>query len=70
MLIKLIGQGSYGQVVRAKHIPSNTNIAIKKVSNVFNNVGDAKRLLREIQILRSMGYHRNIIQLKDVVEPT
>jgi mitogen-activated protein kinase 1/3 len=57
----MIGQGSYGQVVRAKHIPTNVNIAIKKVSNVFNNVGDAKRLLREIQILRSLNYHRNII---------
>lgn len=70
MLIKLVGQGSYGTVVRALHTPSGTNVAIKKVSNVFNNVGDAKRLLREVQILRMMGYHRNVIQLLDVIEPT
>ena len=61
MLIKLIGQGSYGTVARAKHIPSGTNVAIKKVPNVFNNVGDCKRLLREVYILRTMGYHRNIV---------
>ena len=61
MLIKLVGQGSYGMVVRAKHIPTNTNVAIKKVSKVFDNGGDAKRLLREVQILRQIGYHRNLV---------
>lgn len=61
MLIKKIGSGSYGTVVRAKHLPSDTNVAIKKVDNVFANAGDAKRLLREVQILKSMGHHRNVI---------
>lgn len=54
----------------AKHIPTNKNVAIKKVSNVFNNETDAKRLLREIQILRQMGRHRNVVKLYDVLEPT
>jgi mitogen-activated protein kinase 1/3 len=39
-------------VVLAKHLPTGKNVAIKKVSQVFNNPIDAKRLLREIQILR------------------
>ena len=69
MLIKMVGQGSYGMVVRAKHLPTMTNVAIKKVSKVFDNGGDAKRLLREVQILRSIGYHRNIVQLLNVIEP-
>lgn len=47
-LNKLVGKGSYGTVCRARHIPSDTPVAIKKVSNVFNHVGDAKRLLREV----------------------
>ena len=57
-------------VVLAKHLPTGKNVAIKKVSQVFNNPIDAKRLLREIQILRQMGRHRNIVKLYDVIEPT
>jgi mitogen-activated protein kinase 1/3 len=35
-------------VVKAKHLPTGKYVAIKKVSNVFSNPTDAKRLLREI----------------------
>jgi len=70
MLIREIGQGSYGTVVKAKHLPSGKYVAIKKVSNVFSNPTDAKRLLREVQILRKMGRHRNVVKLYDVLEPT
>lgn len=70
MLIREIGQGSYGTVVKAKHLPTGKYVAIKKVSNVFSNPTDAKRLLREVQILRKMGRHRNVVKLYDVLEPT
>ena len=43
-------------------------MAIKRVE-VLDSVGDAKRLLREVSILKSMGYHRNLVQLLDVIEP-
>lgn len=45
-------------------------MAIKKIENVFSNPVDAKRLLREVQILRMMGRHRNVIRLYDVIEPS
>jgi serine/threonine protein kinase len=32
MILKEIGQGSYGMVVLAKHLPTGKNVAIKKVS--------------------------------------
>jgi serine/threonine protein kinase len=51
MIIRKIGQGSYGTVAKAKHLPSDTYISIKKIPDVFNNLGDSKRLLREVQIL-------------------
>jgi serine/threonine protein kinase len=70
LLLKEIGKGSYGHVVLARHIGTGRNVAIKKVSNVFKNDQDAKRLLREIQILRQMERHRNVIKLYDVIEPT
>jgi mitogen-activated protein kinase 1/3 len=56
--------------VLAKHIPTGKNVAIKKVSNIFNNETDTKRLLREILILRQMDRHRNVVKLYDVIEPT
>ena len=69
-LIREIGQGSYGTVIFAKHLPTNRLVAIKKVAQVFNNTVDCKRLLREIQILLAMGRHRNVVKLYDVLEPS
>ena len=69
-LIKEIGRGSYGTVVRAKHKLSGKTVAIKKLSNVFNNQGDSKRLLREAFLLTKMGRHPNIVTLYDVIEPS
>ncbi len=56
--------------MKAQHVPSGKFVAIKKVSNVFANPSDAKRMLREVQILMQMGRHRNIVKLYDVLEPT
>ena len=52
------------------HLPTSTKLAIKRVDNVFDNVGSCRRLLREVQLLRAMGHHRNIISLADVIEPS
>lgn len=32
---KLIGTGSYGTVVLARHEPSGKKVAVKKISNIF-----------------------------------
>ncbi len=45
---KLIGWGSYGKVAEAIHKPSGRRVAIKKMLNLFEDVIDTKRLLREI----------------------
>lgn len=51
-LKKIIGWGSYGKVAEALHKPSGRKVAIKKMLNLFEDVIDTKRLLREIQILK------------------
>ena len=43
-------------------------VAIKKISNAFENAIDAKRTLREIRLLRHLA-HENVIRLLDVLPP-
>ncbi|ETW10302.1 CMGC/MAPK protein kinase [Aphanomyces invadans] len=64
----VLGQGSYGQVVRCKHLASGEIVAIKKIQNVFTDPIDAKRILRELCILRQLN-HRNIVQIREIVCP-
>ena len=68
-LVKLIGSGSYGEVVLAVHIPTSKRVAIKKIDQLFSSVTDAKRQLREILLLKQLAGHRNIVKLLDILEP-
>jgi mitogen-activated protein kinase 1/3 len=67
-LIKQIGLGAYGVVVSCLDKKSNTKVAIKKVPNAFEDLIDAKRILREIKLLKFFD-HENIISLLDVPKP-
>jgi len=44
-------------------------VAIKKIHNCFGQATEAKRILRELRILRHLK-HDNIISLRDVLAPT
>lgn len=50
--IKAIGKGAYGVVCSAKHLPSAEKVAVKKITNAFENLIDARRTLREMKLLR------------------
>merc|ERR1711934_764081 len=47
---------------------TSERLAIKKISNAFENVVDAKRMLREIKLLRHLQ-HENIIKIRDILPP-
>lgn len=49
---KILGKGSYGQVAQAVDIVTGNTIAIKRMSDIFNDAIDAKRAYREMHILR------------------
>jgi len=66
--IKAIGKGAYGVVCSAKDTVTGEKVAIKKIANAFENITDATRTLREIQLLRHLR-HENIIRVKDVGKP-
>tara|TARA_Y100000780_G_C13434451_1_gene320806 strand:- start:142 stop:465 length:324 start_codon:yes stop_codon:yes gene_type:complete len=46
---------------------SGRKVAIKRVSKVFADLIDAKRILREIKLLRHLGGHDNIIEIIDIM---
>ena len=50
--IKAIGKGAYGVVCSARNTDTGEKCAIKKITNAFENVTDARRTLREIKLLR------------------
>ncbi|MBA0755182.1 hypothetical protein Gogos_020866 [Gossypium gossypioides] len=67
--IKPIGRGSYGIVCSSINRETNEKVAIKKISNVFQNHVDALRTLRELKLLRQIR-HDNVVALKDIMMPT
>lgn len=65
--LRPIGGGSYGVVCSADDTATGRRVAIKKIANVFSDLVDAKRILREIKLLRHFGSHENIVQVKDII---
>ncbi|KZV92370.1 kinase-like protein [Exidia glandulosa HHB12029] len=64
-----LGQGAYGVVVAAEDKISGETVAIKLVTRVFEKVQLAKRVLREIALLRFLAGHDNITGLIDLDAP-
>lgn len=66
---KLLGAGAYGHVGLAldkmQNDPDMQKVAIKKLHRISDEI-DAKRVLREIRILRSMS-HDNILNLINLI---
>ncbi|CAH0479385.1 unnamed protein product [Peronospora belbahrii] len=54
-LIKVVGAGTYGEVVAASDVESGTTVAIKKITNAFQDLPDTKRILRELFLLRQLN---------------
>lgn len=66
--IKRLGQGAYGVVCSCLDKEQNKKVAIKKITNAFEDLIDAKRIVREIKLLRFFQ-QKNIIGLLDVAKP-
>ncbi|KAF1315713.1 Cmgc/mapk protein kinase, partial [Globisporangium splendens] len=67
-MIKAVGQGAYGCVIAASDMETGQAIAIKNVPNAFNDLIDAKRILREIRLMRHLN-HPNLVNLVDLIRP-
>eukprot|EP00550_Attheya_septentrionalis_P008281 CAMPEP_0198288606 /NCGR_PEP_ID=MMETSP1449-20131203/7051_1 /TAXON_ID=420275 /ORGANISM="Attheya septentrionalis, Strain CCMP2084" /LENGTH=515 /DNA_ID=CAMNT_0043986775 /DNA_START=506 /DNA_END=2053 /DNA_ORIENTATION=- len=67
-LIRVVGSGAYGVVISAHDTSTNKKVAIKMVPRAFHDEVDAKRILREIKLLKHLK-HENIISLLDMMPP-
>jgi len=65
---KGVGQGAYGLICAAKDTASEDQVAIKKISNAFEDAIDCKRMLREMRLLQHFK-HENVLCLKDIMMP-
>lgn len=65
---KTLGLGAYGIVCAVQDKQTNRRVAVKKVTGVFDDLTDAKRIIREIRLLRCMN-HNNVLTILDIDEP-
>nr|CAH7767721.1 unnamed protein product [Callosobruchus chinensis] len=65
-VIAQIGEGTYGQVYKAKDVQANLLVALKKVRLENEKEGFPITAVREIKILRQLN-HKNIVNLREIV---
>eukprot|EP00435_Cladocopium_sp_Y103_P056187 s2531_g18.t2 len=67
-LMKKVGSGAYGCVASFKDKKTGDTMAVKKITNAFDDLVDGKRILREVKLLRQLD-HDNIIRILDMYPP-
>ncbi|KAI9069004.1 mitogen activated protein kinase-like protein [Trametes sanguinea] len=67
-VLDVIGEGAYGIVCSAVHVPSQRKVAIKRITP-FDHTMFCLRTLREIKLLRHF-HHENIISILDILRPS
>ena len=63
--IRAVGHGAYGVVISCHDNALNTDVAVKKIPRAFDDLVDAKRILREIMLLSHLS-HENIMGIIDI----
>lgn len=66
---RLLGKGSYGSVAEATDHLTGQRVAIKKIPNIFEVFENAKRIYREIRILRLLS-HANVVRITHLQAPS
>ncbi|KAK6589370.1 MAPK protein [Cryptosporidium xiaoi] len=66
--IKKVGSGAYGCVASFYDKSKESYIAVKKIFDAFQDLIDAKRILREIKLLKQLR-HENVLSIIDLLPP-
>ena len=62
-----LGKGAYGVVGCCRVVETGEQVAVKKVT-ILSEISEARRVFREIKILRSL-FHPNCLSLLDLIAP-
>ena len=65
-LISKKGEGTFSEVIKAQSLKNSQYVAIKCMKNQFDSIEQVNNL-REIQALRRLSPHSNIIRLLEVL---
>ena len=71
-----LGKGAFGLVALAKatenhpFLARGTKVAIKKMDRIFDSAVGAKRLIRELRVLRLLNDHNCVVKLLDIKIPS
>lgn len=70
--IRLVGSGAYAVVCEAIDERTKKRVAIKKNKHIFDDIRDARRILREIKLLLHFTKykHPDLIEIYDSLPPT
>lgn len=66
---RLLGKGSYGSVAEAIDHLTGARVAIKKIPNIFEVFENAKRIYREVRILRLL-HHPAVVKVTHIQQPS
>lgn len=71
-VLEFLGKGSFGEVVKARHQPTNVEVAIKLLKNSCSCIYNAKKELSEINILRKFTEANQVFttNIYDIIIPT
>ena len=67
-VLKVLGMGAYGIACACHDGTNDTKVAVKKCRDVFRDVEDGKRVLREIAMMRYFK-HDNLLRVLDILPP-
>ena len=65
---EVIGKGSYGVVCSATDTKTDKKVAVKKITDIFEHVSDATRILREVKLLRALK-HPDVVEILHILLP-
>lgn len=66
-LLKTIGKGNFARVMLARHMLTNSDVAIKIIDKTQLNPNSLEKLFREVSIMKILS-HPNIVKLYEVIE--
>ena len=66
---EVIGKGSYGVVCSATDTKTDKKVAVKKITDIFEHVSDATRILREVKLLRALK-HPDVVEILHILLPS